>query len=75
MASVQETGDIILVPVFEGLVTPDWYGQAPWTLVGLTSGESSGAQRPSCSWGHCFEDELRLLGHERQQQLGAERTE
>ena len=37
-ASVQDTGDVFLVPAFAGLGTPDWDGQARGTLVGMTRG-------------------------------------
>jgi len=37
-ASVPDTGDVVLVPAFAGLGTPDWDPQARGTLVGLTRG-------------------------------------
>jgi glycerol kinase len=37
-ASVQDTGDVFLVPAFAGLGTPDWDGQARGALVGMTRG-------------------------------------
>ncbi len=37
-ASVEDTGDIFLVPAFAGLGAPDWDGRARGTLVGLTRG-------------------------------------
>jgi glycerol kinase len=37
-ASVQDTGDVFMVPAFAGLGTPDWDGQARGTLVGMTRG-------------------------------------
>ena len=36
--SVQDTGDVFLVPAFAGLGTPDWDGQARGALVGMTRG-------------------------------------
>jgi glycerol kinase len=36
--SVQDTGDVFLVPAFAGLGTPDWDGQTRGTLVGMTRG-------------------------------------
>jgi glycerol kinase len=36
--SVQDTGDVFLVPAFAGLGTPDWDAQARGTLVGMTRG-------------------------------------
>ena len=37
-ASVDDTGDVYLVPAFAGLGTPDWDGHARGTLVGMTRG-------------------------------------
>jgi glycerol kinase len=37
-ASVQDTGDVFLVPAFAGLGSPDWDGQARGALVGMTRG-------------------------------------
>lgn len=37
-ASVDDTGDVYLVPAFAGLGAPDWDGRARGTLVGLTRG-------------------------------------
>jgi glycerol kinase len=39
-ASVQDTGDVYLVPAFAGLGTPHWDGWARGTLVGLTRGST-----------------------------------
>jgi glycerol kinase len=37
-ASVQDTGDVYLVPAFAGLGTPHWDGYARGTLLGMTRG-------------------------------------
>ncbi|HOB66448.1 glycerol kinase GlpK [Ottowia sp.] len=37
-ASVENSGDVFLVPAFAGLGAPDWDGRARGTLVGLTRG-------------------------------------
>ena len=37
-ASVEDSGDVFLVPAFAGLGAPDWDGRARGTLVGLTRG-------------------------------------
>jgi glycerol kinase len=37
-ASVDDTGDVYLVPAFTGLGTPEWDSRARGTLVGLTRG-------------------------------------
>jgi glycerol kinase len=39
-ASVQDTGDVYLVPAFAGLGTPHWDSYARGTLVGMTRGTS-----------------------------------
>lgn len=36
--SVQDTGEVFLVPAFAGLGAPDWDGRARGTLIGLTRG-------------------------------------
>ena len=36
--SVEDTGDVYLVPAFAGLGAPDWDGHARGTLVGMTRG-------------------------------------
>jgi len=37
-ASVEDTGDVYLVPAFAGLGTPEWDSYARGTLVGMTRG-------------------------------------
>jgi glycerol kinase len=37
-ASVEDSGDVYLVPAFAGLGTPEWDGYARGTLVGMTRG-------------------------------------
>ena len=39
-ASVEDTGDVYLVPAFAGLGAPDWDGQARGTFIGMTRGTS-----------------------------------
>jgi glycerol kinase len=39
-ASVQDTGDVYLVPAFAGLGTPHWDSYARGTLIGMTRGTS-----------------------------------
>ncbi len=41
-ASVQDTGDVYLVPAFAGLGTPHWDPYARGTLVGMTRGTTRG---------------------------------
>ncbi len=41
-ASVEDTGDVYLVPAFTGLGAPHWDPRARGTLVGLTRGTSAG---------------------------------
>ena len=41
-ASVEDTGDVYLVPAFTGLGTPHWDAYARGTVVGLTRGTTAG---------------------------------
>lgn len=41
-ASVEDTGDVYLVPAFAGLGTPEWDSYARGTLVGMTRGTGRG---------------------------------